>query len=589
MFDTSVPPSGQKNLLQFFLSFLHKYWSKVILLVLTLIFQLAFELLVPFIYQQIFDRVIRTRDSNLLLILLSVLVVAYIIFCLASLIQDHLSSLIGAGVIKDIRIVMFKHLQNLCLSFYAGITVGELMSRFSSNLNDIERAITLDLSKTIYNVLLAIASTLLLFAVEWRLALVTVIASPIALIGPNVFGTKVSESSYKLKQKEADVLNTVQENISAQALIRNFGLQKSEVFKFQEQAAALSLSSKTNNFLSLLIGTLSLLSIYFLQILIVGVGAFFAIRGSLTAGSLIGFISLLFNVNVAVDGLARQLPSLEKATSGMLQVKELLSEQATIIDAPGAITLTSKAQEIWLKNVSFSYSGKQPNIENISFKIKPNQSVAFVGLSGSGKSTILNLLMRFYDPNEGSILIDGHDLRQVTQASLRSQIGVVFQETFLFNTTIRENICLGKLDATDAEIEAAAKAAEIHESILTFPQKYDTIVGERGGKLSGGQRQRIAIARAILRNPAILVLDEATSALDAESEFAINATLKKLAKGRIVISVTHRLASITDSNCTFVLKKGRVVEQGTHTQLLYLGGLYSQLWWKQKEIHKKHA
>jgi ATP-binding cassette, subfamily B, bacterial len=586
---TSVLPPDRKNLLQFFLSFLHKYWSKVILVVLTLIFQLAFELLVPSIYQKIFDGVIRTRDSNLLLILLSVLVVAYIIFSLASLIQDYLSALIGAGVIKDIRMIMFKHLQHLCLSFYAGITVGELMSRFSSNLNDIERAITVDLSKSIYNIFLGITSALLLFAIEWRLALVTVMALPIVLIGPNVFGKQVSKSSYKLRQEEANILNIVQENISAQSVIRNFGLQKSEVFKFQEQAAALSLSSKNSNFLSLLIGRLSLLSVYFLQILIIGVGAFFAIRGSLTAGSLVGFISYLFNMNVAVDGLTQQLPSLIKATSGMLQVKELLSEQATITDTDEAITLPSPAQEIRLNNVSFSYSGKQPNIEKISFKIRPNQSVAFVGLSGSGKSTILNLLMRFYDPNEGSIMIDGHDIRQVTQASLRSQIGVVFQETFLFNTTIRENICLGKLDATDAEIEAAAKAAEIHESILTFPEKYDTIVGERGGKLSGGQRQRIAIARAILRNPAILILDEATSSLDAETEFAINSTLKKLAKGRIVISVTHRLASITDSNCIFVLKGGRVVEQGTHTQLLYLEGLYCRLWWKQKEIYKKQA
>ncbi|MBW4599080.1 MAG: ABC transporter ATP-binding protein/permease [Calothrix sp. FI2-JRJ7] len=586
---TFISPPDRKNLLPFFFSFLYKYWSKVILLVLSLIFQLAFELLLPFIYQLIFDRVISTRDSNLLLILLSVLVVAYIIFSLASLIQDYFSTLIGAGVIKDISIAMFKHLQHLCLSFYAGITVGELMSRFSSNLNDVERVVTIDFPKSIYNIFLGIASTLLLFAVEWRLALVTVIASPIVLIGPNVFGSKVSKSSYKLRQEEANVLSKIQENISAQAMIRSFGLQKSEIFKFQEQAAVLSLSSKNSNFFNLLIGRLSLLSIYFLQILIIAVGAFLAIRGALTAGSLVGFISLLFNMNVAIDGLTQQFPSLVKATSGLIRIKELLSKQATITDTAEAITLPPLAQGIRFNNVSFSYSGTQPNVNKISFKIQAGQSVAFVGLSGSGKSTLLNLLMRFYDPNEGSVIIDGHDIRQVTQASLRSQIGVVFQETFLFNTTIRENICLGKLDATDAEIEAAAKAAEIHESILTFPQKYDTIVGERGGKLSGGQRQRIAIARAILRNPAILILDEATSSLDAETEFAINATLRKLAKGRTVISVTHRLASIMDSNCIFVLKGGRIIEQGNHTQLLYLQGLYSQLWWKQKEIYKKQS
>lgn len=581
MFYTLFQSPGLILLLRFSLSFFHRYWVQGVLLLLALLFQLAFDLLLPFAYKFIFDRLIPTGDVRFLALLLSGLVVAFIIHSLASISQDYLSALIGAGVLKDIRLKMFNHLQHLCLSFYTRVQMGELMSRFSSDVTDIERAIAIDLPKGIHNIFLMILSTLLLFVVEWRLALVTLVALPIVFIGPHLFGTQVTNTSYRFRQDEAKVLSTVQENINAQPVIRNFGLQKLMLFKFQEQLVILSRSNLRSNFFSLLLGRFSLLSIYFLQILIFGVGAFLAIYGYLTTGALVGFLSLLINVNVAVDGITQQVPALIRATTGILRVKELLAEQSTITDAVDAVPLPPLAKEIRFEDVTFSYSGVQPNLDNVSFAIGVGESVAFVGSSGSGKSTALNLLMRFYDPNHGSILFDGHDLRQVTQASLRTQISAVFQETFLFNTTIRENICLGKPDATDAEIETAAKAAEIHDTILSFPQKYDTCVGERGGRISGGQRQRIAIARAILRNPAVLVLDEATSSLDPESESAINATLLNLARGRTVISVTHRLTSIVKSDCIFVLDGGKLIEQGTHEELLNLRGLYYRLWWKQ--------
>ncbi len=584
MFYTIIQSPGLILLLRFSLSFFHRYWVQGVLLLLALLFQLAFDLLLPFAYKFIFDRLIPTGDTRFLALLLSGLVIAFMIHSLASISQDYLSALIGAGVLKDIRLKMFNHLQHLSLSFYTRVQMGELMSRFSSDVTDIERAIAIDLPKGIHNIFLMILSALLLLLVEWRLALVTLVALPIVFIGPHLLGSLVTSTSYRFRQDEAKVLSIVQENISAQPVIRIFGVQKSALFKFQEQLVVLWHSSLRSNFFSLLLGRFALLSIYFLQILIFGVGAFLVIRGYLTTGALIGFISLLINVNVAVDGLTQQLPALIRATSGMLRVKELLAEQSTITDAADAIPLPPLAKEIQFEDVTFSYFEAQPNLDKVSFTIRVGQSVAFVGPSGSGKSTVLNLLMRFYDPNQGSVLFDGHDQRQVTQASLRTQISAVFQETFLFNTTIRENICLGKPDATDAEIEAAAKAAQIHDMILSFPQKYDTVVGERGGQISGGQRQRIAIARAILRNPAVLVLDEATSSLDPETESAINATLGNLATGRTVISVTHRLTSVVKSDCIFVLQEGKLIEQGTHEELLNLRGLYYRLWWKQRGI-----
>jgi ATP-binding cassette subfamily B protein len=270
-----------------------------------------------------------------------------------------------------------------------------------------------------------------------------------------------------------------------------------------------------------------------------------------------------------------------QAASGMQRIEELLSEQPQVVDAPAAIPLPRFEQAIRFEDVTFSYTGGQRHLRGVSFTIHAGESVAFVGPSGSGKSTILNLLTRFYDPTAGHVAIDGYSLRRVIQASWRAQSGIVFQDSFLFNTTIRENIRVGKPEATDAEVEATARAAEMHDLIERMPRGYETVVGEQGNRLSGGQRQRIAIARAMLRDPAILILDEATSALDVATEAALNLTLAQLARGRTVITVTHRLASVGQADRIFVLNHGQLIEQGPHQVLLARGGVYTQLWHKQ--------
>src|SRR5438046_581452 len=275
------------------------------------------------------------------------------------------------------------------------------------------------------------------------------------------------------------------------------------------------------------------------------------------------------------------VPSLITATGGLQRIEDLLTRRPRVVDARGAQHLPRLAKEIRFEDVSFSYNGEQRQLDHISFTILAGETVAFVGPSGAGKSTILSLLARFYDVTTGAVTIDGHDLRRVTQESLRAQIGLVFQDTFLFNATIRDNIRMGKLDAADAQIEAAARAAEIHDLIMSLPRGYDTPTGELGAWLSGGQRQRIAIARAILRDPAILILDEATSALDPATETAIIATLKRIARHRTVVAVTHRLAAIHHADRIFVVDSGCVVEDGRHHELLHRGGLYHELWWKQ--------
>jgi ATP-binding cassette subfamily B protein len=256
-----------------------------------------------------------------------------------------------------------------------------------------------------------------------------------------------------------------------------------------------------------------------------------------------------------------------------------------VADKPGAVILPKFQSCIRFESLAFGYHAHHRNLHDLSFQIDAGSSVAFVGPSGCGKSTILNLLMRFYDPTSGHVTYDGHDISLVTQASLRSDIGVVFQDTILFNTTIRENIRMGKLDASDAKVEAAARQAEMHEFITKLPQGYATLVGERGGRLSGGQRQRIAIARAILRDPRILVLDEPTSALDSETEAAINRTLERLGKGRTVVSVSHRLSAVANCDRIFVLDGGSLVESGSHSELVARNGLYARLWANQRQPH----
>jgi ATP-binding cassette subfamily B protein len=324
--------------------------------------------------------------------------------------------------------------------------------------------------------------------------------------------------------------------------------------------------------------------VVFIQLLVAGVGAWLAARGSLSVGALVAFLGLLSVVGRNAYELSKRvLPDVVAASGGVQRLEELLNEMPALSDSPGAMTLPRPVQSIRFENVTFGYTGQAAALNGVTLHIPVGQYVAFVGPSGSGKSTLLNLLMRFYDSTTGQITIDGYDIRQVTQESLREHMGVVFQESFLFDTTIRENLRFARPDATDAELEQAARAAEMHTAIVGLPYGYDTLAGAAGGELSGGQRQRLAIARALLRDPAILLLDEPTSALDAATEAAIGATLERLARERTIIMATHRLASVVSADRIFVLDGGQLVESGTHAELLAQQGHYSQLW------HKQHA
>jgi ATP-binding cassette subfamily B protein len=376
-------------------------------------------------------------------------------------------------------------------------------------------------------------------------------------------------------------MTAVQENIASQQVVKALGLQKHSLAGFDDSNRQLSRSVLRVSFFGALVERSAGIGIMLLQVAVLGTGAWMASRGHLSVGTLAAFQSLFLNLSFSLSYTTQYVPTLVQATGGMQRIEELLAEAPRVTDAPDAAALAPLAREIRLDNVTFGYTAEQVNLKDVSLVIAAGTSVAFVGASGSGKSTILNLIMRLYDPQQGKVRFDGRDLAGVAQDSLRAQMSVVFQESFLFNTSVAENIRMGKLGATMAEIEQAARAAEIHEHIMRLPQGYDTPVGERGGRLSGGQRQRIAIARAILRNPRVLLLDEATSALDPGTEAAINATLEHVGQGRTMIAVTHRLASVTNVDCIHVLENGVLVESGRHDELLAKQGYYQKLWAKQ--------
>ena len=576
------PVMGLIGVLRRALTLWRPYRVQGSLILLAMLLQQGFNTVLALSLKLIIDTALANRDGGLLLWILTGLAGGFVVALLANVAADYLTARVGANMLNDLRRTMFSHLQRLSMNFFAHAQTGNIVAHFSSDLADIEKGLTSRLSDALLALIGLLVNVPLLFWLDWRLALVSTAALPLTVVGTRLFTPRASKATYQLKQAQGQLASTVQEHVLAQPVIKVFGLQRATLARFQHQLADLARRTVRANFLTQLVGTASSSGVVLVQLVALGVGALLALEGSLTVGTLVAFISLLASVNKDAYNLTKKVaPSLIGATGGLQRIEDLLGQRPQVVDVPGAHPLPRLAREIRFADVTFSYNGGQSQLDHVSLTIPAGETVAIVGPSGAGKSTILSLITRLYDVTAGAVTIDGHDLRQVTQDSLRAQIGVVLQETFLFNTTVRENIRLGKLDATDAEIEAAARAAEIHDLIVSLPQGYDTPTGELGGLLSGGQRQRIAIARAILREPTILILDEATSALDPATEAAIIATLERLARKRTVLVVTHRLAAVQHADRIFVVDSGCVVEEGRHHELLDRRGLYHELWWKQ--------
>jgi ATP-binding cassette subfamily B protein len=542
--------------------------------------QVGFALVVPFGYQAIFDRVLPDQDLSALAWVMSGLLAAFLLYAVATALQERVAARVGTRVMNDLRLRMFEQVQRLGLPFYARSDAGDVVSRFATDLTVVETSIVRPLPVCLLNVLILSASALLLFWVEWRLALFTYAALPLGFVAPRLLGPRATASTRERQVEDGRVVGVVQESVAAHTVVTAFGLQRARLELFQRRLNALAGPSDAASFWGGMAGRGASLGVSLVQLIVVGVGAWLVIRGHLSAGALVSFVGLLLNVGTSVTPLTRLVPPLIHASGSLQRIDELLAERPAVAESPDAVSLPPLSREIRFEGVDLR-AGTHAVLRGLSFSIPAGHSVAIVGASGSGKSTVLSLLMRLQDPTEGRVTFDGQDIRQATDASLRAQLGIVLQDTALFNGTVRDNIRVGRPEAAEREIEAAARLAQVHDAVLGFPAGYDTMVGERGGNLSGGQRQRLAVARALLRDPRVLVLDEATSALDPGTAAAIHDTLRKLEEGRTVVTVTHRLASVAHVDRIFLLDGGQLVEQGTHQELLDRDGSYRRLWDKQ--------
>ncbi len=499
----------------------------------------------------------------------------------AGIIRNHIYAKVVAGTVSHLRERMFRQLQGLSISYFNRTSPGETMTRFSTDIAALENSLTTVMALVVTPGLDLLVSAGLLFWLDWRLACVAMLIWPLAFAGPRFVMPRALRATSRKLELESRTLQWVQENLSGQTVVKAFNLADRMTGILHDRNAALRNGIFQLNRTSGLVEKTSVIGIWTLQVIVLMVGGWMTCRGSLTIGALGAIQALFMTLANSLYYISQYTPAFIQAGGALRHIDALLTETPEVVDMPAAKALSPFKTKIEVDDVTFSYSGAALNLDRVSLTIPRGSAVAFVGGSGSGKSSMASLLMRLHDPSLGSVNVDGRDLAEGSQASWRAQIGLVSQDNFLFNLSVRENILHGKPNATEEEMIAAAKAAQIHEAIVQMPEGYDTIAGERGCKLSGGQRQRVAIARALIANPALLILDEATSALDPVTEAEVNRTLASVGRNRTVVSVTHRLASVSGFDQICVFDKGRVVEQGSHDHLISLRGAYYALWCEQ--------
>jgi len=560
------------------LKYIRPYIKRMVLAVFCIILAASANLYVPWILRDIIDDVLATKDMAMLNAIASGIVVVFFLRGIFLYGQTYLMSHIGQKVIIDIREAVYRHLQRLSLSYYEKRQTGQLMSYITNDVAAVQGALVENMIELVQEGMTLIGSLAIMFYLHWQLTLLTLVTAPLVGQAMNVFGKKLRKSSALVQERTADITSVLQESISSVRVIKSFAREDFEIDRFQkENHQNFRAQMKNSQIMATLTPVIEFVAALGIT-MIIWYGGREVINNTLTAGSLIAFLVYAVNLSNPIKRLSRAYGNIQKAMAAAERVFSVLDTKPEIQDMPGAGVLAKIDGHVTLNNVSFGYKSNELALNNIQLEVKPGQVVAIVGPSGAGKTTIANLIPRFYDPVAGEITIDGIDIKTVTLKSLREQIGIVPQETILFNGSVYSNILYGRLDASYDEVIAAAKAANAHNFISEMTEGYDTQIGERGSKLSGGQRQRISIARAILKNPRILILDEATSALDTESERLVQDAVDKLMIGRTSFVIAHRLSTVKRADVIVVMERGRLVEQGTHNELLSLGGLYSNLY-----------
>lgn len=555
------------------------------LLAIALLLDVAYDIFLPLSLKFLIDQAIEPQDTQAFTLIITALGIAFLIATVSAISRDYLYGLLGANVLHDVRVRLFNHLQSLSMDFFGRARTGDVLARFSTDLSAVENALVIGMPGAFLAVFGIIGSVTVMLILEWKLALLILLAVPFCIIGPRIIGPKALQAGIRLRREQASMGDIVQENLNAQKVVKAFSLRNSAIENFQKQSGKILRVGTRFGFLCYSTERAPNVGMSLFSVLVLGVGGWFALQGDLSVGSLVSFNALFAMVSGSVLTLSAFAPTLLQASGGLQRIRELEETPSRISPGKNEVELPPMQDALRIENVAFSYDEKGMGLRDVSLEIPKGSRVAFVGPSGCGKSTCLNILLRFFDPDSGKVTFDGVDLRDARLDSLLQHTGVVFQDNFLFNASIRENVRLGRPDATDEEIEEACRKAELHDLIASMPQGYDTPAGEGGNRLSGGQRQRVALARALVRKPDILFLDEATSALDPGTEADVNATLEHLGRNQTTITVTHRLAPLVNYDRIFVFENGRVTESGSHVELLEQKGTYAGLWSKQHSVH----
>ncbi len=495
----------------------------------------------------------------------------------------YLGQYLGGRALIDLRLQLFERLQRLSLSFHESQRVGDLMSRLTADVALVQQLLTADMTWYLISPLVVVIGLAIMFLINWKLTLLVLIFAPITAAVLVRMGNRIRRLARTQQDRVGDLNARLHERLSSMRIIQSFTRERYEVERFHDlnerTFAAIIRVARLDAFAPQAIQFLSTT----LFVVIIAIAGLLVIRGQIGFSALMGYFALTQRVGVYFTKFGALHLRVQQAVAALGRIGDIITREPDIQEAPEAKPLPPVQGRIAFRNVTFRYSEGEEVLREVSLEIEPGEVVALVGPSGAGKTSLANLIMRFYDPTEGRVEIDGHDLRAVTLHSLRSQIGLVPQETILFGGTIRENILYGREGATDDEVVLAAKGANAHEFIARLPHGYETEVGERGVKLSGGQRQRLAVARALLKDPRILVLDEATSSLDAESEALVQEALELLMRGRTTLIIAHRLSTIRRANRILALANGEFVEGGTHEGLLARDGAYRRLYRIQQQ------
>jgi len=597
------------KVLQLIGTYLKAYKLLTVLFLILFGLDLIFISIAPLSFNYIIDYAVTPKDQSMFVRIVGILLVLGVLCTIAGVLADRLLARLNALFEQDLRQGIFSKLQQLTIRYFQAKRSGDHVALFSSDIPTVSSTMTSLLSTGIQSVVVVIVSMSVLLYLEWSMALIIIAGAALIFVGPLLISKRAKQSYEEYKKQAAQLNSEITENVKAQKLIKSYNLQQMMQKRFVERTKLLFVSSYRMNLINAALGRIPMISLLVVNLSIMVFGSYLAIVDRITIGELIAFYTMYMSMGNSVYSLTFIIPAITDAKVSVERLQEVLHatdeleadhikdgasehaqsrrfraaaslEQSVAIEALAERGVVQPLQ-VEFNDVSFGYDRESRVLHHVQLRILSGATVAFVGSSGSGKSSMVQLLLGLYEPDEGELLINGVRLDKHNLSIFRDKLAVVFQDNFMFRGTIKENIAISKQNASEEDIIHAAKLAEIHDYIMTLPKGYDTIVEDEGTNFSGGQRQRLAIARALVRDPQLLILDEATSALDPATEAAMNETIKKLGKQRTVVSVTHRLSTVADADLICVFNKGQLVEQGRHEELLALQGQYQYLWEKQ--------